>query len=155
VTKEDLEFDVPYQLFCQRDDYIQALVSYFTIEFSHCHKRTGFSTGKNGYFKTFMEGVGGRLNLSVDFITLLHCRLPKLNFITDWTFFIYITFWGLPQKDARLFKYGIYVIFWHIIIGTNFEILWYQKAIPCISRRCVPCLFGFCAFVQYHALIAR
>ena len=29
-----------------RNDYVHALITYFNIEFTKCHKRTGFSTGK-------------------------------------------------------------------------------------------------------------
>lgn len=41
---EDLAFTAPFQLKVQRDDYIQAFVAYFSVEFSKCHKRTGFNT---------------------------------------------------------------------------------------------------------------
>lgn len=44
VKIEDLDFSSPFHLTCNRDDYIQALVTYFNIEFTMCHKRTGFST---------------------------------------------------------------------------------------------------------------
>ncbi|XP_043477095.1 protein arginine N-methyltransferase 1-B isoform X1 [Leptopilina heterotoma] len=44
VTKADLEFSSPFNLQVRRNDYVQALVTYFTIEFTKCHKRTGFST---------------------------------------------------------------------------------------------------------------
>lgn len=47
VKKEDLSFNAPFQLYCRRNDYIHALVAFFTVEFTHCHKRTGFSTGKS------------------------------------------------------------------------------------------------------------
>lgn len=45
VKKEDLDFIAPFRIYSQRNDYIHALVTFFTIEFTHCHKRTGFSTG--------------------------------------------------------------------------------------------------------------
>jgi len=44
VKEEDLSFSSPFHLQCRRDDYVQALVCYFNIEFTKCHKRTGFST---------------------------------------------------------------------------------------------------------------
>ena len=46
VKKEDLAFTAPFQLFCRRNDYVHALVAFFTVEFTPCHKRTGFSTGE-------------------------------------------------------------------------------------------------------------
>ncbi len=45
VKEEDLKFSAPFHLQCRRDDYVQALVTFFNIEFTKCHKRTGFSTG--------------------------------------------------------------------------------------------------------------
>lgn len=44
VKLEDLTFSAPFHLQCRRNDYIQALVTFFNIEFTKCHKRTGFST---------------------------------------------------------------------------------------------------------------
>ncbi|CAG2176794.1 unnamed protein product [Oppiella nova] len=44
VTTADLIFKSNFHLSVRRDDYIQAFVTYFNIEFSKCHKRTGFST---------------------------------------------------------------------------------------------------------------
>lgn len=45
VQKTDLDFNAPFHLQVRRNDYIQALVTYFNVEFSKCHKRIGFSTG--------------------------------------------------------------------------------------------------------------
>jgi len=45
VTVEQLSFDAPWEIHCRRNDYVHAFVTYFTVEFSACHKRTGFSTG--------------------------------------------------------------------------------------------------------------
>jgi len=45
VTVEQLAFSAPWEIRCRRDDYVHAFVTYFTVEFSPCHKRTGFSTG--------------------------------------------------------------------------------------------------------------
>uniref|UniRef100_A0A674J7A8 Protein arginine N-methyltransferase domain-containing protein n=1 Tax=Terrapene triunguis TaxID=2587831 RepID=A0A674J7A8_9SAUR len=44
VKVEDLTFTSPFCLQVKRNDYIHALVAYFNIEFTRCHKRTGFST---------------------------------------------------------------------------------------------------------------
>lgn len=49
ITKmkaEDLSFSSPFHLLIKRNDYVHAFVTYFNIEFSACHKRVGFSTGK-------------------------------------------------------------------------------------------------------------
>lgn len=46
VKEEDLTFSAPFNLQVRRDDYAHALVTFFNIEFTKCHKRTGFSTGE-------------------------------------------------------------------------------------------------------------
>nr|XP_057933809.1 protein arginine N-methyltransferase 8-like isoform X1 [Doryrhamphus excisus] len=44
VKPDDLSFTSAFRLQIQRNDYVHALVTYFTIEFTKCHKKTGFST---------------------------------------------------------------------------------------------------------------
>lgn len=67
VKPEDLSFTSAFCLQIQRNDYIHALVTYFNIEFTKCHKKTGFSTGKevppstSAYFIFYTR----RLHLSV------------------------------------------------------------------------------------------
>lgn len=46
VKIEDLSFTSPFCMQVKRNDYIHALVTYFNIEFTRCHKRTGFSTSE-------------------------------------------------------------------------------------------------------------
>ena len=41
----DASFTAPFKLVASRDDYIHALVAYFDVSFTNCHKLTGFSTG--------------------------------------------------------------------------------------------------------------
>lgn len=45
MSVADLTWDAPFTMVTRRKDFIQALVTYFIIDFSKCHKRTGFSTG--------------------------------------------------------------------------------------------------------------
>ncbi|KAI3495763.1 hypothetical protein L2E82_39398 [Cichorium intybus] len=45
MTSGDASFTAPFKLIAERDDYIHALVAYFDVSFSVCHKMTGFSTG--------------------------------------------------------------------------------------------------------------
>ncbi|KAJ1804896.1 Nuclear SAM-dependent mono-and asymmetric methyltransferase [Coemansia sp. RSA 2599] len=45
VKKEDLTFTAPFEITVQRDDYVQAFISWFDIEFRACHKPVRFSTG--------------------------------------------------------------------------------------------------------------
>uniref|UniRef100_A0A672JV62 type I protein arginine methyltransferase n=1 Tax=Sinocyclocheilus grahami TaxID=75366 RepID=A0A672JV62_SINGR len=44
VKPEDLTFTSAFCLQIQRNDYVHALVTYFNIEFTKCHKKMGFST---------------------------------------------------------------------------------------------------------------
>ena len=48
VKVEELTFTAPFCLQVKRNDYVHALVAYFNIEFTRCHKRTGFSTSEGG-----------------------------------------------------------------------------------------------------------
>ncbi len=45
VTKADLAFSSEFELVAERDDYVHALIAYFDIDFSACHKPELFSTG--------------------------------------------------------------------------------------------------------------
>lgn len=49
VKDEDLDFSAPFHLVCRRSDYIQAFVTYFNIDFTKCHMKTGFSTGERSF----------------------------------------------------------------------------------------------------------
>uniref|UniRef100_A0A2P2L8V0 Protein arginine N-methyltransferase domain-containing protein n=1 Tax=Rhizophora mucronata TaxID=61149 RepID=A0A2P2L8V0_RHIMU len=41
----DVSFTSPFKLVAYRDDFIHALVAYFDVSFTKCHKLMGFSTG--------------------------------------------------------------------------------------------------------------
>ncbi|GJP61967.1 hypothetical protein CLOP_g19084 [Closterium sp. NIES-67] len=45
VTRGDLSFSVPFKLVAERNDFVHALVAYFDVGFTKCHKPVGFSTG--------------------------------------------------------------------------------------------------------------
>ncbi|CAM6094951.1 unnamed protein product [Calypogeia fissa] len=45
MTSGDASFSAPFKLVAVRNDFIHALVAYFDVTFSKCHKPTGFSTG--------------------------------------------------------------------------------------------------------------
>lgn len=53
VKVEDLTFTSPFCLQVKRNDYVHALVAYFNIEFTRCHKRTGFSTSESAPLPPF------------------------------------------------------------------------------------------------------
>merc|ERR1711970_1540755 len=41
IKKEEIPFESPFHLQIRRNDYVQALVTFFNMEFTHCHKRVG------------------------------------------------------------------------------------------------------------------
>ncbi|KAJ6372166.1 hypothetical protein OIU76_026618 [Salix suchowensis] len=45
MVSGDTSFTAPFKLVAERDDYIHALVAYFDVSFTKCHKLMGFSTG--------------------------------------------------------------------------------------------------------------
>lgn len=57
VTVEELNFSCPFSISSRRNDYVHAFVAYFTVEFSPCHKRTGFSTGPESRYTHWKQTV--------------------------------------------------------------------------------------------------
>jgi protein arginine N-methyltransferase 1 len=45
MTKADCCIDAPFALKATRNDYVHALVAWFDVHFTACHKPLGFSTG--------------------------------------------------------------------------------------------------------------
>lgn len=57
VTPADLSFRVPYSLTARRSDFIHALIAWFDIEFSACHKPICFSTGPHAKYTHWKQTV--------------------------------------------------------------------------------------------------
>uniref|UniRef100_A0A8C6SZI6 type I protein arginine methyltransferase n=1 Tax=Neogobius melanostomus TaxID=47308 RepID=A0A8C6SZI6_9GOBI len=57
VKPEDLNFTSAFCLQTQRNDYIHALVTYFNIEFTKCHKKTNFSTAPDAPYTHWKQTV--------------------------------------------------------------------------------------------------
>lgn len=57
VRVEDLAWEADFALNCARNDYVQALVAFFTIEFTKCHKPTGFSTAPEQHYTHWKQTV--------------------------------------------------------------------------------------------------
>jgi type I protein arginine methyltransferase len=57
VTAADLTFTVPYSLPCRRNDFVHALIAWFDIEFSCCHKPIRFSTGPHTKYTHWKQTV--------------------------------------------------------------------------------------------------
>ncbi|XP_041443897.1 protein arginine N-methyltransferase 8 isoform X3 [Xenopus laevis] len=57
VKTEELAFTSAFCLQVQRNDYIHALVTYFSIEFTKCHKKMGFSTAPDAPYTHWKQTV--------------------------------------------------------------------------------------------------
>jgi len=57
VQKTDLEFCTPFYLQLKRDDFAHALVTYFNIDFTKCHKRLNFSTSPEAPYTHWKQTV--------------------------------------------------------------------------------------------------
>ncbi|MCJ1455345.1 hypothetical protein MMC28_005700 [Mycoblastus sanguinarius] len=57
VTAADLAFRAPYQLTIRRPDFIHALIAWFDIEFTACHKPILFSTGPHSKYTHWKQTV--------------------------------------------------------------------------------------------------
>ena len=57
ITIAELAFSAPFALRCQRNDYIHALIAWFDIEFTACHKPIKFSTGPHAKYTHWKQTV--------------------------------------------------------------------------------------------------
>uniref|UniRef100_A0A803SSV0 Protein arginine N-methyltransferase domain-containing protein n=1 Tax=Anolis carolinensis TaxID=28377 RepID=A0A803SSV0_ANOCA len=57
VKLEELAFTSTFCLQIQRNDYIHALVTYFNVEFTKCHKKMGFSTAPDAPYTHWKQTV--------------------------------------------------------------------------------------------------
>lgn len=57
MKKEDLDFSTSFKMTAQRDDYIHAVVAYFTCSFNACHKPLSFSTGPRAEYTHWKQTV--------------------------------------------------------------------------------------------------
>ncbi|KAJ2984392.1 hypothetical protein NUW58_g6084 [Xylaria curta] len=56
-TTADLAFSIPFTLKCRRDDFVHALVAWFDIDFTACHKPIRFSTGPHTKYTHWKQTV--------------------------------------------------------------------------------------------------
>ncbi|RHZ61936.1 uncharacterized protein CDV56_107236 [Aspergillus thermomutatus] len=57
VTKADLSFKVPFSLPVKRSDFIHAIIAWFDIDFTACHKPISFSTGPHAKYTHWKQTV--------------------------------------------------------------------------------------------------
>ena len=56
-TTADLAFASPFTLDCRRDDFVHALIAWFDIDFTACHKPIRFSTGPHTKYTHWKQTV--------------------------------------------------------------------------------------------------
>jgi len=56
-TTADLAFSSPFVLDCRRDDFVHALIAWFDIDFTACHKPIRFSTGPHTKYTHWKQTV--------------------------------------------------------------------------------------------------
>jgi protein arginine N-methyltransferase 1 len=57
VKVEDLAFTSPFTLDVRRDDFVHALIAWFDIDFTACHKPIRFSTGPHTKYTHWKQTV--------------------------------------------------------------------------------------------------
>ncbi|RMZ78248.1 hypothetical protein DV737_g3994, partial [Chaetothyriales sp. CBS 132003] len=57
VTTAELAFSQPFELRCRRNDLIHALIAWFDIDFTACHKPIRFSTGPHAKYTHWKQTV--------------------------------------------------------------------------------------------------
>ncbi|XP_055587107.1 protein arginine N-methyltransferase 1 [Uranotaenia lowii] len=57
VQKKDLDFECPFHLIVKRNDFVQALITYFNVEFTKCHQKLGFSTSPEAPYTHWKQTV--------------------------------------------------------------------------------------------------
>lgn len=57
VNSADLSFRAPYSLVARRNDFIHALIAWFDIDFTACHKPIRFSTGPHAKYTHWKQTV--------------------------------------------------------------------------------------------------
>lgn len=77
MTPGDASFTASFKLVGERNDYIHALVAYFDVSFTKCHKLMGFSTGLFSCFNTRIMHFASTLELYI-LLVLLFMRIIDL-----------------------------------------------------------------------------
>jgi protein arginine N-methyltransferase 1 len=98
VKLEDLSFSAPFNLQVRRDDYVHALVAFFNIEFTKCHKKTGFSTAPEARYTHWKQTVFYindtiTCNKGEEVFGVFHSK-PNKNNVRDLDFTIDVDFSG-------------------------------------------------------------
>jgi len=112
VKVEDCTFSAPFQLTMRRNDYVHALVCFFNMEFTHCHKRIGFSTAPECpythwkqtvfYFDDYLTVKKGE-----ELYGTFACKPNERN-VRDLDFEVQVEFQGELSEMNELVKYRMH-----------------------------------------------
>lgn len=111
VKVEDLSFAVPFSISAVRNDYCHALVAFFDVQFSRCHKPVSFITGPNSrptHWKQTVLYLDAALPLDAgEKITgHLACRPNKKN-PRDLDIAVDYSFTGINMKRENVLRYRL------------------------------------------------
>lgn len=57
VVRQDIDFESTFHLIAKRNDFVQALITYFNVEFTKCQQRLGFSTSPESPYTHWKQTV--------------------------------------------------------------------------------------------------
>jgi len=57
MEKDSVDFNCPFEIEVSKNDYCHALVVFFDVDFSACHKPTGFTTGPHAAYTHWKQTV--------------------------------------------------------------------------------------------------
>lgn len=111
VKKEDLAFAVPFSISAIRNDYCHALVAFFDVEFSRCHKPVTFVTGPSNrptHWKQTVLYIDTALPMdSGEMITgTLACR-PNSKNPRDLDIAVEYDFNGTNARNSSMLRYRL------------------------------------------------
>lgn len=111
VTVEDLSFAVPFNISAVRNDYCHALVAFFDVHFSCCHKPISFVTGPSNrqtHWKQTVLYLDTALPMEAgDFVSgTLACRPNKKN-PRDLDIAIRYSYTGNNMSAGRTLRYRL------------------------------------------------
>lgn len=180
---EDLTFTSPFCLQVKKNDYIHALVTYFNIEFTRCHKRTGFSTSQYLFFflSTFVATLYVHIiqydpilfikMINFKYFTVLSIKMPfsgnvSILIVTfDWN----IIFASLgPESPYTHWKQTVFYLDDYLTVKTGEEIFGTISMKPnvknnvsrlLLKKKCCTCIFAwkviFFPFAAFACYVCR
>ena len=103
-TKEDIPFTSPFHLQIKRNEDMYALLTFFTIEFTKCHQRMGFSTGPDARYTHWKQTVFYLDNYFTckkgDELTGVFSMKPNIRNVRDLDFEIKVDFNGVSETNT-------------------------------------------------------